>query len=194
MKVSAVLSTAFLALANAASFTNTEINPEPGKPFTLTWSDASGPVNIVLRHGDPKNLDTVETLVSGATGTSATVTLDPDELPSGNYAFMIVDGSGKENYSALFPFSGNAQSLPNQSGSSGTSRPTATTSATGSSSGTSTASDSTETTSASRTRTTSASRTTATGASDTSVPGAAPAVSSPLALILVTIAAMFYFN
>jgi hypothetical protein len=64
MKVSAVLSAGFVALANAATFTNSEINPKPGQPFTLTWSDAQGPVEIVLRTGDPKDLDTVKTLAS----------------------------------------------------------------------------------------------------------------------------------
>lgn len=196
MKASVVLAPAFIALAKAAAFTNTEVNPQPGEPFTLTWSGASGPVDIVLRFGDPKNLDTVETLVSGATGTSATITLDPDDLPSGNYAFMIVDSSG-ENYSASFPFVGNAEAPPSQSGSTGSTRPTAT-SGTPRTSATATASES-ETESASRTQSTSASRTS--DADDdanttTSVPGtgSAPALSSPFALILVTVAAMFYFN
>jgi hypothetical protein len=42
--------------------------------------------------------------IGGLTGGSATVTLDSD-LPSGNYAFMIVDKTG-ENYSGLFPLVG----------------------------------------------------------------------------------------
>jgi hypothetical protein len=62
MKTSALLLSAFVALSQAASFTNTEINPQPGQPFELTWSGASGPVDIVLRAGDPKDLKTVTTL------------------------------------------------------------------------------------------------------------------------------------
>ena len=117
----------------AASFTNTKLNPVTGQPFVLTWCNAKGSVDIVLRFGDPSNLVTVQTLAgmafsnaspaaetritpSGAdpplrlhignlTGNSTTVTLDV-ELPPGNYAFEIVDGSSSK-FSALFAIEGN---------------------------------------------------------------------------------------
>jgi len=192
MKVSTILAASFASFAAAAKFTNSEFDVTPGEPFTLTWDDANGPVEIVLRSGDPANLDTVGTLGTGLSGGSFTVTLDPEELASGNYAFMIVDSDG-ENYSELFPFQGNAAAT--QSGSTtGSATITATSSGTTSATASSTETETdSETTSA--TRTTSASRTSATSdTEETEVPGAAPAVSSPLALILVTIAAMFYFN
>jgi len=196
MKTSALLLSALAALSQAASFTNSEINPVAGEPFELTWSGASGPVSIVLRSGDPKNLKTVTTLASGLTGGSTTITLDPEELPSGNYAFMIVDSSG-ENYSELFPFQGNAAALPSGTAATttGSSRPT--TSATDDEEPTPTSEDDEEEEeeTGSTTRPSSPSRTTSSTSATNSVPGAAPSVSSsPLALILVTIAAMFYFN
>jgi len=42
------------------------LNVVAGQPFVLTWTDAEGPVDIVLKFGDPKNLETVETLASMA--------------------------------------------------------------------------------------------------------------------------------
>jgi hypothetical protein len=42
------------------------------------------------------------------------VTLDPEILPAGNYAFMITDRDGP-NYSQLFPFQGQVVSLPSAS-------------------------------------------------------------------------------
>jgi hypothetical protein len=51
-----------LATCRAASFTNTEINPVAGQDFELTWTNAHGPVDIVLKAGDPADLRTVKTL------------------------------------------------------------------------------------------------------------------------------------
>jgi len=62
MKLQAVYLSALVGLVNAASFTNPTVDPKPGQPFELTWTDAQGPVDIILRSGDPKNLDTVMTL------------------------------------------------------------------------------------------------------------------------------------
>jgi hypothetical protein len=50
---------AFLAL------TNTDFSVEEGKPFTLTWIDASGPVTLELWSGSsPSNLVKVQTIAS----------------------------------------------------------------------------------------------------------------------------------
>lgn len=52
MKLSAVLVAALAASTNAiVAFTNSAFVVVPGKPFTLTWSGASGPVTIKLKNG-----------------------------------------------------------------------------------------------------------------------------------------------
>ena len=58
----ALILAALAAAANAVQFTNSAINPEPGKPFELTWSGAQGPVTVLLKHGPSDNLKTVEEL------------------------------------------------------------------------------------------------------------------------------------
>lgn len=58
----AVILAALAAAANAVQFTNVAINPEPGKPFELTWSGAEGPVTILLKSGSSDNLKTIDTI------------------------------------------------------------------------------------------------------------------------------------
>lgn len=84
----------------AARFTNSEYSLTLGKPFTLTWQGASGPVTITLRTGDPRRTLPVALIVSGATGTSFTWTPDVD-LPSGDYVLEIKD-NGTPDYSPQF--------------------------------------------------------------------------------------------
>lgn len=196
MKYAAVVLAALAAAVNAVQFTNSVIDPEPGKPFELTWSDASGAVTIYLKSGPSTNLVTVDTLVSGATGDSATITLNPADYPSGTYAFEIVDSSAVPNYSEQFTFqgTGSASQIPSATGS--TARPT-TTAPTTSSETSSEASSETDSTTQTSSKTTTARPTKTTSTDDeeeTSVPGAAGRVASPLALVLVTVAAMFYLN
>lgn len=59
---SAVVLAALAATASAVKFTNPAVNPEPGKPFELTWTEAEGPVTINLKGGSSDNLQTIETL------------------------------------------------------------------------------------------------------------------------------------
>jgi len=44
--------------------TNTQFNVAVGKPFTITWADATGPVTLTLKDGDEGNLQTVSTIAS----------------------------------------------------------------------------------------------------------------------------------
>ncbi|PKS06350.1 hypothetical protein jhhlp_007098 [Lomentospora prolificans] len=195
MKYATIILAALAAAVNAVKFTNSVIDPEPGKPFELTWSDASGAVTILLKTGPSSNLETVDTLVSGATGESATITLDPSKYPSGTYAFEIVDDSGVPNYSEQFAFQGSG-TISKTASATGSSTRATTTLATTSSSATesSTSQSSTETETSSRTSSARPSRTSDADEEETSVPGAAGRVASPLALVLVTVAAMFYLN
>jgi len=58
-----ILLAALAAVANAVQFTNSAFDVEPGKPFELTWSGATGSVTILLKNGPQDNLQTVDTLV-----------------------------------------------------------------------------------------------------------------------------------
>ncbi|SPN96718.1 uncharacterized protein DNG_00238 [Cephalotrichum gorgonifer] len=187
---------ALAATANAAKFTNVAVNPEPGKPFELTWSDAQGPVTINLKNGPSGNLKTVETLASGVTGDSTTITLNAEDLPSDTYAFEIVDSSGP-NYSLQFDFegTGTAPSVTGTTTPSSTESPSSTvTTAKSTSSSSETASGTTSET-ASSTSSERPSRTSDADQSEETVPEDNGSSNlSPLALIFVTAAAMMYFN
>lgn len=81
---------------------------EAGEPFTITWSDATGPVTLTLKNGPADDLSTVSEITSGQSGESFTWT-PSESLPSGTYAFEISDGSDI-NYSPRFQISGGAAS------------------------------------------------------------------------------------
>jgi hypothetical protein len=193
MKFSAIAISLLAAVAQAVQFTNSAFDVQAGKPFTLTWSGASGPVTIKLKNGPNTNLKDVATVTSGATGTSFVWSV-PANLPADTYAFEIDDSTGVPNYSVQFTAgSGTATLSSSAASSSAASTSTvATTSQT-----VTTSSASAATTSASTTRSSSSSRTatSSTTAATTTVPGSSgQRLSSPLALILVTIAAMLYFH
>lgn len=208
----AVVLAALAAAANAVQFTNVAINPEPGKPFELTWTGAEGPVTILLKGGPSDNLKTIDTIASDVNGDSYTVTLDAADLPSDTYAFEIVDKENPNdpNYSVQFSFQGTgtasssaSASASRTSSASGSSTSSGASSSSASASRASTASGSTATT-ASASRSGSASGTISTGSRPSSTSPAddeetvpdsgSPSNLSPLALIFVTAAAMLYFN
>lgn len=68
MQFSSVLvAAAALAVAKAAQFTNTPaqfVGVATGTPFDLTWSNATGPVTLLLKNGASTDLKTVETIAS----------------------------------------------------------------------------------------------------------------------------------
>ncbi|KAH8662945.1 Ser-Thr-rich glycosyl-phosphatidyl-inositol-anchored membrane family-domain-containing protein [Tricladium varicosporioides] len=114
----------------AVQFTNRDFNKvTAGQTFTLTWSGASGPVEILLKNGPSTALVTVSTVATGQTGTSFTYTV-PANIPSDTYAFTITDGTST-NYSPQFQIVG-AVTVPTSSTSTTTSNtiPTSNTSAT----------------------------------------------------------------
>ncbi|RKF75957.1 putative extracellular matrix protein [Golovinomyces cichoracearum] len=101
------LFSALFALAQSAKLTNTADSfngVTAGKPMTITWAEASGPVTLLLKEGSSTNLRTVSTIASGQTGNSFTWTPDTT-LPSDTYAIQINDASGV-NYSVQFPIKG----------------------------------------------------------------------------------------
>jgi len=64
---SLLLAAATLAIAQAVEFTNTAAQLEAitaGTPVNITWTDASGPVTLLLKDGDANNLQTVLTIQS----------------------------------------------------------------------------------------------------------------------------------
>lgn len=192
----ALIVAALAAAANAVQFTNSAINPEPGKPFELTWSDAQGSVTVNLKTGPSTQLTTVEELVSGSSESSLSITLDPADYPSGTYAFEIIDSTdpNKPNYSEQFAFQGTGAPLTLSGTPSPTATPTATRPSTSDTSTSKVASTESET--GSKTTASRPSRTSSDEEEEeeTDVPGAAGRVASPLALILGAVAAMVYFN
>ncbi|KAI0452615.1 hypothetical protein F5B21DRAFT_332165 [Xylaria acuta] len=101
-RVLVLASALLLAPCWAVVFTTTEYNVLQGKPFTLEWEDAKGPVEISLVKGDSNNLETIQVIYSGDTGNSYTWT-PPDLLLAGTYAFAISDDDSK-NYSPLWEY------------------------------------------------------------------------------------------
>ncbi|KAI0440968.1 hypothetical protein F4803DRAFT_443345 [Xylaria telfairii] len=80
-----------LAPCWAIVFTNTDFTILQGKPFTLQWEGAKGPVDITLVTGDSANIRAISVIDSGDTGNSYTWT-PPSLLLAGTYAFEITDG------------------------------------------------------------------------------------------------------
>ncbi|KAI1001457.1 hypothetical protein K3495_g6742 [Podosphaera aphanis] len=114
---------AFYASAEAAKLTNTPqdfVNVKAGQPFTISWTDAAGPVTILLKNGPSTNLNTVSTIASGQTGTSFSWTPSAS-LPEDQYAIEITDSSAP-NYSVQFPITGGT-AAPSSTGPSHTSAP-----------------------------------------------------------------------
>lgn len=209
MKYSAAVATAILATGALAkpSFTNNSaVNPEEGKPLTLTVNGCEGGCTITLESGpDSGHLTTFKTLSSDTT-TSYTVTLTG--IASGNYAFKVTNNADKTtNYSNLFSYAGtgptsasstSASATSSSSSASSTGSSTATTTTTASSSATTSASSTKSTTnstsSSSESATSSTQKSTSsTKPSSTSPPNSAAALTgfSTLALVGAAAAALF---
>ncbi|KKF95980.1 hypothetical protein CFO_g1685 [Ceratocystis platani] len=218
MKASTVISyaAALASSVTAVQFTNSAVQPTAGEPFTLTWTDATGPVNIYVVTGPNQNaLEEVNTVGTGLTGGSTTVTLNAADFASGTYAFKIVDGS-EDNFSSAFALVGTGSA----SSSSASTSPVSTTPAASSTEASSTTgSETTTTTDATTTdasSTTLATSTTASGTVSSSgaarssgsatrsstsastvptdVPGAASTLSSSMALMVLSAVAMVFLN
>ncbi|KAI0396643.1 hypothetical protein F5Y17DRAFT_418174 [Xylariaceae sp. FL0594] len=184
----AVFSAVILAAAGVANalvkLTNSDYSGiEAGKTFKITWSDAAGPVTLTLKNGPTTDLKDVETITSGATGSSFSWTVDPT-LPDGEYAIEIDDGE-EPNYSPQFEISGGVSATTSSStttvsitssttlSSTSTTTESTITSTTSTESSTTSSAESTTTTttaSSSSSTETSATKTTSTHTSTTSVP------------------------
>ncbi|PQE24815.1 extracellular matrix protein [Rutstroemia sp. NJR-2017a BVV2] len=95
------LAASAFAGALAVQFTNSNFDLTAGQAFTLTWSDAEGPVTVLLKDGASTDLKTVQTLGSGLTGNSLVFT-PPASLTTDFYAFEIQDSNNVPNYSQQF--------------------------------------------------------------------------------------------
>ncbi|KAK1600465.1 Ser-Thr-rich glycosyl-phosphatidyl-inositol-anchored membrane family-domain-containing protein [Colletotrichum navitas] len=212
-----VLVASFAALAQAVKLTNSNYDVAAGQPFTITWSDAQGPVTLTLKNGPSTNLATVQSIATGQSGTSFVWT-PPTTLPSDQYAIEISDGTGTPNYSEQFSLatdvsasaSASASATASASASAATSASGTTTASpsitsSGSSSSASAESSSAVSSAANSTATTVSTSTThaSTRHSSTSEPTTAPTtvpgsdsvrLGSPIALIGLTVAAMLYFQ
>ncbi|KAL2885402.1 extracellular matrix protein [Ceratocystis lukuohia] len=167
MKASTVISyaAALASSVTAVQFTNSAVQPTAGEPFTLTWTDATGPVNIYVVTGPNQNaLEEVNTVGTGLTGGSTTFTLNAADFASGTYAFKIVDGS-EDNFSSAFALVGTGSA----SSSSASTSPVSTTPAASSTEASSTTGSETTTTTGSETTTTTDAETTTTDASSTTL-------------------------
>lgn len=201
MKFSIVTIVSALAAFAAArpAFTTITFDVREGVPFKLEWIGATAPVKIELMAGPTSDkLQPVETLVTGVTGTSTEVTIT--KQPPGMYAFRIDDGLTEPNYSVLFAYVGTAPaSTTSKSSTAAVSSTSMTSAASSSSAASSTTGSASSTTSG--TSTTGTRSSTSTSTSSTSSPTGTPLsgnngqqLSSPFALMLVPVAAFFFFN
>ncbi|KAJ6782322.1 hypothetical protein PWT90_08645 [Aphanocladium album] len=142
--IAAVLASGVLA---KPSFTNSEVNPKEGKPFTLTFNGCDTGCTITLQTGpNSQALSDIRTLTTDAKGGSYDVTLD--NIGSGSYNFKITSNSDPSdpNYSTTFSYTGTG---PTSFGSSSSASPTTSGSSSASTDSTSTGSSSTSSTSGS---------------------------------------------
>ncbi|RSM13554.1 hypothetical protein CDV31_005724 [Fusarium ambrosium] len=99
----------FATLTRAVKLTNSAYDVVPGKAFTITWTEAQGPVTLRLKSGPQTNLETVEEITSGKSGESFTWNV-PSDFDDRLYALEIEDESGAINYSVQFPIDGDGSS------------------------------------------------------------------------------------
>jgi hypothetical protein len=206
--VAAAASTAVQAVLELTDSTYAGITV--GEPFDITWKGASGDVTLILLDDtNPNNAVPVATITSGLTGTSYAWTPSSTLINMADYAIKIVD-SVTSNFGAQFQLVGGATASPTSTAGSSSATTTAdtgssttiaesTTVQSTTSAPTSSAStpftNSTMTTSYSSTAGSHTSATT-TGpsGSQTSAPNAANSIASPLAFVLLTVAALVSLN
>ncbi|KAI1099406.1 Ser-Thr-rich glycosyl-phosphatidyl-inositol-anchored membrane family-domain-containing protein [Jackrogersella minutella] len=135
-----------------------------GKPFEITWSEATGPVTLTLKNGASDNLQTVGEITSGQTGDSYSWT-PSTSLATDTYALEINDGTDV-NYSKQFELEGGSAS--SSTSASSTTASSTSTSSTISSSSTVSSTTTTTSSSASSTTSSSASSSTTSGSSTSS--------------------------
>lgn len=212
MKYSIAALVAFAAaVLGKPVLTNSQYEITEGEPFTITWSDAQGPVTLTLVSGPESNLVPVFTITSGETGNSYTWT--PSDIPSGTYAIRIEDSTPEANFGPRFQYQGTGELAT--SSATATSVTSATSSETETETSEPTSSETeteTETDTATETATETETETTATPSTTLSTETETPTTESeaptetppnnndskrlvsPLALVLGTVAALAFFN
>ncbi|EJT81489.1 hypothetical protein GGTG_01467 [Gaeumannomyces tritici R3-111a-1] len=206
MMFTSIIVAALATLAAAKPrFTNSNFDVVTGRTFELKWADAKGPVTIDLLTGKaPDGLKPVQIVATGLTGTSFVFDV-PKNVPSGDYAFSVRDGEGKEDINYSLPFSlvgtGSSSTTSGVSSTMSSTSSRSTTSSMTSSSATtmvtssSTSVNSTATTSSGSSSTRSSSTTSSTSPAPT-IPNSngAGKVQSSLALVMVGAVAYAFFN
>jgi hypothetical protein len=89
----------------AVSFTNADYYVYPSVPFTITWTDARGPVNITLMNGPDEYLKEVLLIVAALEGAEEYSWTPPPTVPPDSYILRIEDG-GSTDYSPRFVYPG----------------------------------------------------------------------------------------
>lgn len=196
MKTTTFVASTLAAVAAAQpAFLNSAYDVQQGQPFELRYTGCSSGCTILLQDGPRSDLTTIQTLTcasslarlklrgrgaletkaaykltscpcpaADATGSSTTVTLS--NVPSGQYAFKIIDNSDQSyNYSPQFTYQGTGTATASASSASTTSSVASTTSA--SSMSTTSASSSSSSSKSSKTSTTSMTSVTSSSMSST---------------------------
>lgn len=110
VSLASVIVSAIAANSFTAPLNNTVV--EAGSNFVVRWQDTDGvdQINLLLRQGDPNNLNTVLTIASGISNRGAVQWSVPSTIPSGSdYAIEIQDTSDVKNvnYSPFFTIHNN---------------------------------------------------------------------------------------
>ncbi|TVY24609.1 hypothetical protein LHYA1_G006408 [Lachnellula hyalina] len=170
---------ALVGVNAAVNLTNTDYVITVGETFSIGWAGAEGPVTLTLKNGAALDLKTVSTITSGST-TSPYVWTVPSDLPIGNYAIEISDGTST-NYSPDFGLQGataTSSLAVSTSASASASASSASVSASATTSSSASASASTLTTVSSSGSTTASASATSSGNSTTSASSSASKTSS----------------
>jgi len=90
-----------------------------GETFDVKWRpDTPGPIKLILRKGNPQNLDTVGDVVTGLANSGSYSWAVPDNIETGaHYALQIVDENDPTefNYTPLFAIEGTERRGPEAS-------------------------------------------------------------------------------
>lgn len=97
----------FLSSVSTLEFTSVPTAVVRGQSYDLTYTPADDTATtIVLRKGDPDNLDYVSTLTESATGGKWTWTVDDGLQVEDDYALEIKRDNGDDNYSGTVAVNG----------------------------------------------------------------------------------------
>lgn len=204
----------FAAVAFIGSATAAQTDPAPavlnitnidvsglkeGVPFKVTWGSAKGPVTLTLQTGlDANNLSPYQVLTSAGSYPDGSYTFTPGpQLPSGDYNFLVSDGSSKDNYSKQFQYfavsSSTSSTVSATSTATTSAAQTSSTAVVSNSTTSAISSDPVTSTSAISTKASSTAPAT-TSVASVNAPGSASGLASPIAMVLLGLAAFMGLN